>query len=150
HRTGDDGGSAGSAEAERAPTRSRPPWAVRDEEVADALDATTDGGSRPAEGPTGGDAPTASDGPTEIPPEPAPPGAPDADPDEVAATTGDEDPPSSGDDATDRATVRITRDVGSIFGVDEREYDLASEDVVTLPAENADPLVQRDAAERLD
>ena len=36
------------------------------------------------------------------------------------------------------------------FGVDEREYDLASEDVVTLPAENADPLVQRDAAERLD
>ncbi|TKX76832.1 hypothetical protein EXE53_29765, partial [Halorubrum sp. SD626R] len=50
----------------------------------------------------------------------------------------------------DRTTVRITRDVGPILGVDDREYDLASEDVVTLPAENADPLVQRDAAERLD
>ena len=50
----------------------------------------------------------------------------------------------------DRATVRITRDVGAIFGVDEREYELASEDVVSLPVENADPLVQRDAAERID
>jgi len=50
----------------------------------------------------------------------------------------------------DRTTVRITADVGGIFGVDEREYDLASEDVVTLPEANAEPLVQRDAAERLD
>ncbi|ELZ34692.1 DNA replication complex subunit Gins51 [Halorubrum tebenquichense] len=53
-------------------------------------------------------------------------------------------------ESTDRATVRITRDVGAIFGVDEREYELASEDVVSLPVENADPLVQRDAAERVD
>jgi len=52
--------------------------------------------------------------------------------------------------STDRATVRITRDVGAIFGVDEREYELASEDVVSLPVENADPLVRRDAAERID
>ena len=50
----------------------------------------------------------------------------------------------------ERTTVRITRDVGPILGVDEREYDLASEDVVTLPAANADPLVERDAAERID
>jgi DNA replication factor GINS len=49
----------------------------------------------------------------------------------------------------DRETVRITADVGDIFGVDEREYDLAEDDVVTLPAANADPLVERDAAERL-
>ena len=54
------------------------------------------------------------------------------------------------DDGTERATVRITRDVGAIFGVDEREYELASEDVVSLPVENADPLVQRDAAKRID
>ena len=55
------------------------------------------------------------------------------------------------DDAIiDRETVRITRDVGSILGVDEREYDLVSEDVVTLPAENAEPLVRRDAAERIE
>jgi DNA replication factor GINS len=49
-----------------------------------------------------------------------------------------------------RTTVRITRDVGSILGVDEREYELAEEDVVTLPTANADPLVKRDAAERID
>ena len=56
----------------------------------------------------------------------------------------------SSPDDTDRATVRITRDVGPILGVDDREYDLASEDVVTLPTANAEPLVDRDAAERLD
>ncbi len=48
-----------------------------------------------------------------------------------------------------RETVRITADVGDIFGVDEREYDLAEDDVVTLPEANATPLVERDAAERL-
>ena len=53
-------------------------------------------------------------------------------------------------DGTDRITLRITEDVGQIFGVDEREYDLASEDVVTLPSTNAGPLLDRDAAERLD
>lgn len=49
----------------------------------------------------------------------------------------------------DRERVRITRDVGAIFGVDEREYDLAEDDVVQLPAENAGPLLDSDAAERL-
>ncbi len=50
----------------------------------------------------------------------------------------------------DRTTVRITQDVGSILGVDEREYDLTSEDVVALPTQNAGPLIERDAAEKLD
>jgi DNA replication factor GINS len=50
----------------------------------------------------------------------------------------------------DRTTVRITRDVGEIFGVDQRDYDLSAEDVVTLPTENAEPLIERDAAERFD
>jgi DNA replication factor GINS len=50
----------------------------------------------------------------------------------------------------ERTMVRITRDVGAILGVDEREYDLTSEDVVTLPAENAAPLIERDAAEKLE
>ena len=54
------------------------------------------------------------------------------------------------DAAIDRETVRITSDIGAILGVDEREYELASEDVVTLPAENAEPLVRRDAAERIE
>ena len=51
---------------------------------------------------------------------------------------------------TERVTLRITEDVGQIFGVDEREYDLESEDVVTLPTTNAGPLLERNAAERLD
>ena len=53
-------------------------------------------------------------------------------------------------DTTPRTVVRITEDVGPIYGIDEREYDLSSEDVVTLPATNADPLIERDAAEVLD
>jgi DNA replication factor GINS len=51
---------------------------------------------------------------------------------------------------TERTTVRITRDVGEILGADERTYQLASEDVVTLPDVNVTPLLERDAAERLD
>lgn len=51
---------------------------------------------------------------------------------------------------TDRTTVRITDDVGSILGIDDREYDLEREDVVTLPETNAGPLLEQGAAERLD
>ncbi|SEH47908.1 DNA replication factor GINS [Halopenitus malekzadehii] len=57
---------------------------------------------------------------------------------------------ADGDSVLDRTVVRITRDVGEIFGVDEREYDLEREDVVTLPTANADPLLERDAAERIE
>ncbi|WP_281194175.1 hypothetical protein [Halorubrum sp. F4] len=101
-------------------------------------------------------------GPTPVDPDPAPPGAPGVDGSNddrsKSVATGSDPSGSDGSPATaqtdtptiDRETVRITRDVGEIFGVDEREYDLASEDVVTLPAANADPLVQRDAAERID
>jgi len=72
--------------------------------------------------------------------------------DSSATPTPDESPTPDGGNAvaTDRTTLRITRDVGEIFGVDEREYDLASEDVVALPTPNAEPLLDRDAAERLD
>jgi len=54
------------------------------------------------------------------------------------------------DRSTERETVRITRDVGEIFGVDEHVYTLESDDVVTLPAENAAPLLEREAAEKLE
>ena len=122
---------------------------------------------------------TADGGATPVEPGPAPPGADDAgdappadgasvdDSSADASTSPLTDAPAESDAAADRSavseadrpdgaadvdreTVRITRDVGSIFGVDEREYDLASEDVVTLPAENAEPLVRRDAAERIE
>jgi DNA replication factor GINS len=66
-----------------------------------------------------------------------------------AADASDVDDGNSQQD-TERTTVRITRDVGEILGADERTYQLASEDVVTLPDVNATPLLERDAAERLD
>ncbi|ELZ55042.1 MULTISPECIES: hypothetical protein [Halorubrum] len=95
--------------------------------------ATTDGGAVP-DARAGGE-PDAETGP----------GGSDAE-----TGPGGSDAETDPAESTDRATVRITRDVGAIFGVDEREYELASEDVVSLPLENADPLVQRDAAERVD
>jgi DNA replication factor GINS len=52
--------------------------------------------------------------------------------------------------AVERTTVRITADVGEIFGVDEREYHLETDQIVTLPAANAEPLLERDAAERVE
>lgn len=84
---------------------------------------------------------TASAEPTgdrsEIPPE-APPGE-----------LGDTD---DGDqsESVERTTVHVLQDVGEIFGVDERTYELTSDEVVTLPAANAEPLVEREAAKRLE
>lgn len=76
----------------------------------------------------------------------------EADPETEPARTAPSDADETAETAetTDRTTVRITRDVGRVLGVDDREYDLTREDVVTLPAANADPLVEREAAERLD
>jgi len=73
-------------------------------------------------------------------------------PDEPASTdtaiaTADE---SGESPRVERTTVRITRDVGEVFGVDERSYELSSEDVVSLPAENVEPLVKQNAAEPLE
>jgi DNA replication factor GINS len=79
----------------------------------------------------------------------------------TAPTETDTDPAAGSDpdgavpeeddtDTIDRATVRITRDVGEIMGIDGRNYRLTSDDVIQLPAANARPLVDRDAAERLD
>jgi DNA replication factor GINS len=65
--------------------------------------------------------------------------------------TGDER--GTGEDggaAVERTTVRITDEVGEILGVDQREYRLGADDVVTLPTANAEPLLDREAAERLD
>ncbi len=48
-----------------------------------------------------------------------------------------------------RTTVRITADIGEIVGADDRDYDLGTEDVVTLPEPNADVLIKKNAAERI-
>ena len=98
----------------------------------------------------GGDTETADDAAADAPPDEPPTDVPPAGapPDESPAPDGGATDVPAAD--TERTTLRITRDVGEIFGVDEREYDLASEDVVTLPTPNAEPLLARDAAERLD
>ncbi len=50
----------------------------------------------------------------------------------------------------DRMTVRITKDVGEILGVDERTYQLSENDIVDLPKANASALVSRNAADELE
>ncbi|MFA1611529.1 DNA replication complex subunit Gins51 [Halobellus rubicundus] len=165
------GGSASGEAASADPTESEgsdptvPPDAPPDAVAADAPvvgDEQSDQG--PNREPTNGDGrDEASD----------PPGGPEAVRDggvAAAADSGgsatDSAGEAAGDDAaataesasdsdartgdTERVTLKITEDVGRIFGVDEREYDLASEDVVTLPTTNAGPLIERDAAERLE
>ncbi|QKG92953.1 hypothetical protein HPS36_08815 [Halorubrum salinarum] len=144
-----DAGTAGDGEPTPVPPEPAPPGAVGVDDDPDGTStgdadeestagATTDGGAVP-EGTATGSTPA------------------DTEPAEAEPTAGSEPAaetePAAGSEpagGTERATVRITRDVGAIFGVDEREYELASEDVVSLPVENADPLVQRDAAERID
>ncbi|RZV08411.1 DNA replication factor GINS [Natrinema hispanicum] len=73
--------------------------------------------------------------------------------DTADSTAAESDAESSADSeaaTVDRTTVRITRDIGEILGVDDREYTLTSDDIVTLPEQNAAPLVEREAAERLE
>mgnify|MGYP000053038746 CR=1 FL=1 len=83
--------------------------------------------------------------------DPATAGAP-ADPKAGSGPPPPTDASSSSDraDGVDRRTVRITEEVGEILGVDQREYDLSADDVVTLPEANAKPLLDQDAAQQLD
>ncbi|WP_253736888.1 hypothetical protein [Halohasta salina] len=118
------------APTDRTPNEIPPPEAEPEPEAV--IEPSTDGGTTtevPADAPsTEQPATTATAG-----------GAAEANGDSAADT-----------DDEDRTTLRITKNVGEIFGVDGREYTLRSEDVVTLPTANADPLVDRDAAMRLD
>jgi DNA replication factor GINS len=131
---------------DRAPSPSSPPDDVGQAPDPDDLLAEAMGGDgAPADDATAADLSAADSD-----------ASPDESPTDAAATgTPPDDSPTPDGGATrsadtDRTTLRITRDVGEILGVDEREYDLASEDVVTLPTPNAEPLLERDAAERLD
>jgi DNA replication factor GINS len=155
---GGDGGEAGGDRSEDGPT-------VREADRGDVADAGAEPPpppERPADGPDSG---SSGSGESDDPASGAsvesagPPGSaadgeatgdsPDeADPArDTDATAADEDAAPGG---VERTTVRITADVGEIFGVDDREYHLEADDVVTLPAANAEPLLDRDAAERVD
>ncbi|POG56514.1 DNA replication complex subunit Gins51 [Haloferax marisrubri] len=160
----DDSGPAippDEPDPETAPTGTGTDDAAAGDVLADAMGGGTGDGTsnaqstpqpdadRPA---TEADAVSAESGPAD-----SGPAIPPDEPDPAATpSAGDTDTVEPSDDdplaglADERETVRITADVGTILGVDEREYDLATEDVVTLPAANADPLVERGAAEKLD
>jgi len=130
-------------------TDDRPPADV-DGAAADPSPPSDDAGAPPAPDDIlaeamGGEGTASAD--TDADPTPSPAAA---DPEPETPARDDSPAPDGGEAGTERTTLRITSDVGEIFGVDEREYDLASEDVVTLPTPNAEPLLERDAAERLD
>jgi len=74
----------------------------------------------------------------------------DTDASDSDAPAEDELEDAGPDDDVNRVMVRITDDVGEIFGIDERTYSLQAEDVVTLPVANAHPLIEKDAAEPLE
>jgi chemotaxis methyl-accepting protein methylase len=80
----------------------------------------------------------------------------------AAESSGTGDGPTSGSDGAEPAAaapagsdagtgvlVRVTTDVGEIFGVDGRSYDLSAGDVTVLPPDNATVLIEDGAAERL-
>ncbi|NHX38795.1 MULTISPECIES: hypothetical protein [Haloarcula] len=106
---------------------------------------TADGQTDPADVPAGDDVPAP---PAEQSAEST--SGPAADPTQAGGGTQSPASADTGAADVDRRTVRITDDVGEIFGVDQREYDLSTDDVVTLPADNANPLVEQDAAEPLE
>ena len=77
--------------------------------------------------------------------------------DRPTGNTGAETPSSEGvsadtaaSESIDRTTVRITEPVGTILGTDEREYTLDKEDVVVLPAANAEALLSKNAAVEIE
>lgn len=135
---------------------------VADGVLADAMGGGDDGSEEPTNSSSSADEQTTH---TPVEPEATPPGVVSTPSSDETSRSVDADSAESEPSATreqteqtstqshndtERTTVRITQDVGAIFGVDEREYDLAKEDVVSLPTTNADPLIQREAAERLD
>ncbi len=96
--------------------------------------------------------PDAGDPDSEADQVPAEPEPPEAIAEDLERVADDEevDAGAESDEDVARTKVRVTDDVGEIFGVDERPYTLEAEDIVTLPEENAKPLVEKDAAEKLD
>ncbi|WP_247009314.1 hypothetical protein [Halorientalis litorea] len=158
-----DDGSGSTDSTREHPPETPPPDTDRDTPAETGTDTAPSPGTEPVgadDVPTPGSGPDDAAGPESQPPAdrpetstdeteaaPAPPagGVPEETDGEATARRSD-----GGETRVDRSTVRITEDVGEIFCVDERQYDLSSEDVVTLPTANAAPLVERDAAERLD
>ncbi|MFD1645732.1 hypothetical protein [Haloarchaeobius litoreus] len=112
--------------------------------AADVMGETPSTSETPSSGDPATDGSGVATQSTEAAAEPVPAGgASEGTPAGASSTAG------AGDDV-ERTTVRITDEVGEIFGVDQREYSLDADDVVTLPTANAEPLLDREAAEKLD
>lgn len=125
---------------------------------ADAAAESTPEVDSPSEDPLVSDS-TAE--PTEVQPDPQPPGESPASVTDSDPSPGGSTEPNPSDSESEsgqssdipgipRTTVRITADVGEMVGTDNRDYDLGSEDVVTLPEGTAEALVDNGAAERLE
>lgn len=135
--------SEGEANSPRPPRISEGEDALSDSEVnpADLMGA---GDGTRADEPTDSDDTVGEDEPTSDEDEPT------SDEDQAATDEGGPAVRNDGGPGTpQRDTIRITDDVGAILGVDQREYELSRDDVVTLPSANAEPLVERNAATRL-
>lgn len=103
------------------------------------------GGSTEPDRPSAEAAAIAGDGPA---------GVSDAGSESARSTATDDDPETLEARDTDggtveRETVRVTREVGEVLGVDNTRYTLTPGDTVFLPTANVEPLVEKDAVERL-
>lgn len=70
--------------------------------------------------------------------------------DTVTGTGADTVAASDGSEGVERETILLTDDVDTFVGFDGRDYDLGSNDIVTLPSTNATLLVDKDVARPLD
>jgi DNA replication factor GINS len=141
--TGAAGGSGAEATTTQGAEESGPPTPPANQ--GEGLDI---GGAMGGEAPTGTtDAPDTAEMGGESAPAPTE-ATPEAGAGAGAGPNGSD--ASGDDDAVDRTVVRITGDVGDIFGVDGRTYDLSSDDVVDLPEKNAKILVGQDNAQPLE
>ncbi len=140
--------------ADQAPSETPPERIDPDQSVPDSTEPTATGDATPGADSSGVSAADVMGGdPPESPEQPD--SAESSTDSEPTVGNSPETPATDGgagadEPSLDRLTVKITEDVGSILGVDDREYTLAADDVVTLPEQNATPLVEREAAEQLD
>lgn len=93
--------------------------------------------------------PVIDETPADTPDEP-PIDGPESSPEDGVVEPPSDAGTSDQDDENDRLLVRVVDDVGTILGVDEREYDLGTGDVVSLPIENARALIEREVAEAVE
>ncbi len=117
--------------------------------MSEGRESTDEEPEQPSPAPSGGDRNAERDAPADK-------GDPSTPTGRASEPTGDRidgDQPVRNDGGTttvDRRTVRITADIEPFVGFDDREYDLAAEDIVSLPATNVGPLVERGVADPLD